>query len=72
MDKEKQIEELTEEIADIESVIEELEIQYDGIDKCDRTPRWLEEACNIYWKIFEFDYATDELIIEDVRRKASE
>lgn len=65
-------EEILDEIEDLESTIEYLMDEYDRIDSCKRDPRWLEEACNIYGKRFEFEYATEDSIIEEVRRKASE
>lgn len=65
-------EEIINEIEDLESTIEELMDEYDKIDSCKRDPRWLEEACNIFGKKFEFEYVTDDIIVDQVRQKASE
>lgn len=65
-------EEILNEIEDLEATIENLMDEYDKIDSCKRDPRWLEKACNIFGKRFEFEYATEDSIIEEVRRKASE
>lgn len=61
--------EIINEIEDLEATIENLMDEYDRIDSCSRDPRWLEEACKIFGKRFEFEYVTDEIITEEIKQK---